>query len=64
MHDVLLVCMCIYDLLFNYCYHLAAISQVLTSNTSPEETFQINIFGKFFGQIRAHVCEDFAGKQE
>tara|TARA_B100000965_G_C19520904_1_gene726455 strand:+ start:189 stop:1148 length:960 start_codon:yes stop_codon:yes gene_type:complete len=30
---------------FNYCYHLAAISQVLTSNISPEETFQINIFG-------------------
>ena len=30
---------------FDYCYHLAAISQVLTSNVSPEETFQINIFG-------------------
>ena len=30
---------------FDYCYHLAAISQVLTSNVSPEETFSINIFG-------------------
>ncbi len=30
---------------FDYCYHLAAISQVLTSNQNPEETFQINIFG-------------------
>ena len=30
---------------FDYCYHLAAISQVLKSNKSPEETFQINIFG-------------------
>ena len=30
---------------FDYCYHLAAISQVLTSNQGPEETFQINIFG-------------------
>ena len=30
---------------FDYCFHLAAISQVLTSNMSPNETFQINIFG-------------------
>jgi CDP-glucose 4,6-dehydratase len=30
---------------FDFCFHLAAISQVLTSNTSPNETFQINIFG-------------------
>tara|TARA_Y100000741_G_scaffold357851_1_gene336214 strand:+ start:77 stop:1051 length:975 start_codon:yes stop_codon:yes gene_type:complete len=30
---------------FDYCYHLAAISQVLTSNQSPEETYQINVFG-------------------
>ncbi len=27
------------------CFHLAAISQVLTSNKSPDETFQINING-------------------
>ena len=30
---------------FDYCYHLAAISQVLTSNQSPEETYEINVFG-------------------
>ena len=30
---------------FDYCYHLAAISQVLSSNQSPEETYQINVFG-------------------
>ena len=30
---------------FDFCFHLAAISQVLTSNLSPNETFQINIFG-------------------
>tara|TARA_B110000971_G_C20012072_1_gene502076 strand:+ start:323 stop:1297 length:975 start_codon:yes stop_codon:yes gene_type:complete len=30
---------------FDICFHLAAISQVLTSNMSPNETFQINIFG-------------------
>lgn len=30
---------------FDYCYHLAAISQVLTSNKSPNETFEINING-------------------
>lgn len=30
---------------FDFCFHLAAISQVLTSNMSPNETFQINIFG-------------------
>ena len=30
---------------FDYCYHLAAISQVLTSNQCPEETYEINVFG-------------------
>ena len=30
---------------FDYCYHLAAISQVLTSNQSPEESYEINVFG-------------------
>ena len=30
---------------FDNCYHLAAISQVLTSNQSPEETYEINVFG-------------------
>ena len=30
---------------FDYCYHLAAISQVLTSNQGPEETYEINVFG-------------------
>ena len=30
---------------FNFCFHLAAISQVLKSNKSPDETFQINING-------------------
>ena len=30
---------------FDYCYDLAAISQVLTSNQSPEETYEINVFG-------------------
>ena len=30
---------------FDYCYHLAAISQVLTSNQSPEETYEINVLG-------------------
>ena len=30
---------------FNYCFHLAAISQVLKSNLNPAETFNVNIFG-------------------
>ena len=30
---------------FDFCYHLAAISQVLNSNAFPEITYKVNIFG-------------------
>ncbi len=30
---------------FHFCYHLAAISQVLDSNKNPLETFDVNLFG-------------------
>ena len=35
-----------------------------TSIVSNAVYLWIAILGKFWGQIRAHVCEDFAGKQE